>query len=74
MHYKHTYIHIYRSTPQNRTQGNEHEETERVKGEVELDVKDKAVSLRELSDMDTYEEFCSEKDSSLETDLAQLLQ
>ena len=47
---------------------------ERVKGEIELDIKNKAVSLRELSDMDVYEESCSEKDSSLEADLARLLQ
>ena len=65
---------MYRSTPQSSTQGNEHEETERVKGEIELDIKNKAVSLRELSDMDVYEESCSEKDSSLEADLARLLQ
>ena len=62
---------MYRSTSRSSTQGNEHEERDHVP--VLLESK-KKVRWKELSNMDTDEESCSNENSSLETDLTELSQ
>ena len=74
-----TYMHMYRSTPQNATQGKEQEEKEEkevLRDQLNLDSKDIKVRWKGLSSTDSDEESCSIENSSLqpETDLTQLSQ